>query len=189
MPARQRFTLRPIDEPPCPKCRSGMLERAALRPGRRALGDQIFPCNKCDHIESVSKAEGKPHGEIYPPGEPGPAQEASRGSAGRGHAQRHPEAARGGGRKGSRTPEAAKMNHRGVDFTVVPAEPNVWRWQFRIDGKVLTGKTKNALRGIARTPGPDQDRPGAPAIQRRPSVSAGVAPPRVRRHGRRYRCA
>jgi hypothetical protein len=42
------------------------------------------------------------------------------------------------------------MNHRGVDFAVAPdREPNVWRWQFRIDDKVTTGKTETALRGIA----------------------------------------
>jgi hypothetical protein len=58
-------------------------------------------------------------------------------------------AARGGGGEGSHAPQA-KMNHRGVDFTVAPdREPNVWRWQFRIDDKVTTGKTETALRGIA----------------------------------------
>jgi hypothetical protein len=42
------------------------------------------------------------------------------------------------------------MNHRGVDFTVAPyPRPNVWRWQFRIDDKVTTGKTETTLRGIA----------------------------------------
>jgi hypothetical protein len=42
------------------------------------------------------------------------------------------------------------MNHRGVDFTLAADfEPNVWRWQFRIDDKVTTGKTETALRGIA----------------------------------------
>ena len=42
------------------------------------------------------------------------------------------------------------MNYRGVDFTVAPdPKPNVWRWQFRIDGKVTTGTTETTLRGIA----------------------------------------
>ena len=42
------------------------------------------------------------------------------------------------------------MNHRGVDFTVAPdPRPNFWRWQFRIDDKVTTGKTETTLRGIA----------------------------------------
>jgi hypothetical protein len=42
------------------------------------------------------------------------------------------------------------MNHRGVDFTVVPdLKPNVWRWQFRIGDKVTTGTTQTTLRGIA----------------------------------------
>ena len=42
------------------------------------------------------------------------------------------------------------MNHRGVDFTVVPdLKPNVWRRQFRIGDKFTTGTTQTTLRGIA----------------------------------------
>jgi hypothetical protein len=42
------------------------------------------------------------------------------------------------------------MNHRGVDFTVAQdPRSNVLRWQFRVDGKVTTGKTETALRGVA----------------------------------------
>jgi hypothetical protein len=40
--------------------------------------------------------------------------------------------------------------HRGVEFTVVATpEPNVWRWQFRIGDKVMTGKTEAKLFGLA----------------------------------------
>jgi len=148
MPERQPSQITPIDEPPRPKCRSGILERESFRSGLRASGRDIFQCNKCDHFE-IAKAEGSPHGEIYPPGEPGPAPQAPRGSARRGHPQDHPEAARGGGGEGSHAPQT-KINHRGVDFTVAPdPEPNVWRWRFWIGDKVTTGKTETALRGIA----------------------------------------
>ena len=42
------------------------------------------------------------------------------------------------------------MNYRGVEFTVVATpEPNVWRWQFRIGDKVMTGKTEARLFGLA----------------------------------------
>jgi hypothetical protein len=85
MPERQPSRLRSIDEPPCPKCQSGMLERANLTPGLRAISPNIFHCNICDHIEIATKTEGKSHGEIHPPGKPDPAPEAPRGSARRDH--------------------------------------------------------------------------------------------------------
>lgn len=129
MPEGQPSRLRPIDEPPCPECRTGILERAGLGPDLRALGHDVFQCNTCDHIDIATKAEGKSYGQIHPPGEPGPAPEAPRGSARRVHPQGNTETARGGGGQGSRPLEAARMNHRGVDFTLAAdPEPNVWRW-------------------------------------------------------------
>jgi hypothetical protein len=41
------------------------------------------------------------------------------------------------------------MNRRGVEFSVLPAEPGVWKWQFRIGKTVTTGQTRSNLMGIA----------------------------------------
>ena len=41
------------------------------------------------------------------------------------------------------------MIHKGVEFTVTQAAPGVWRWQFRIGGKVKTGRTEAKLHLLA----------------------------------------
>jgi hypothetical protein len=43
----------------------------------------------------------------------------------------------------------AQMNHKGVEFTVTPVEPGLWKWQFQTGETVKTGKTKSKLLGIA----------------------------------------
>jgi hypothetical protein len=40
------------------------------------------------------------------------------------------------------------MNRKGVEFTVMEAEPGLWKWQFQIGETVTTGKTKSNLRGM-----------------------------------------
>lgn len=37
------------------------------------------------------------------------------------------------------------MNHRGVEFAVIPSAPGVWKWQFRIGDTVINGKTETRL--------------------------------------------
>ena len=41
------------------------------------------------------------------------------------------------------------MNRRGVEFTLVQVERDLWQWQFRIGDTVTTGKTKTRLKGMA----------------------------------------
>jgi hypothetical protein len=41
------------------------------------------------------------------------------------------------------------MNRRGIEFTLVQVEPDLWQWQFRIGETVTTGKTKTELKGMA----------------------------------------
>jgi hypothetical protein len=41
------------------------------------------------------------------------------------------------------------MIRQGVEFTLVQAEPDVWRWQFRIGETVTTGTTRTRLKGMA----------------------------------------
>ena len=41
------------------------------------------------------------------------------------------------------------MNRKGVDFSLIQAQPGVWNWQFQIGKAVTTGKTKSNLRGMA----------------------------------------
>jgi hypothetical protein len=41
------------------------------------------------------------------------------------------------------------MNRKGVEFTLVQAEPGLWKWQFQIGDTVTTGKTQSNLRGMA----------------------------------------
>jgi hypothetical protein len=42
-----------------------------------------------------------------------------------------------------------QMNRKGVDFSLVRAEPGVWKWQFQIGNDVVIGKTQSNLRGMA----------------------------------------
>lgn len=41
------------------------------------------------------------------------------------------------------------MNRRGIEFTLMQVEPDLWQWQFRIGNTVTTGKTKTTLKGMA----------------------------------------
>jgi hypothetical protein len=42
------------------------------------------------------------------------------------------------------------MNHRGVDYMVVPsATPGIWKWQFRIGDQVKSGKTETRISLLA----------------------------------------
>lgn len=42
------------------------------------------------------------------------------------------------------------MIHRGIEFIVVATRvPGIWRWQFRIGGKVKTGRTETKLELMA----------------------------------------
>ena len=37
------------------------------------------------------------------------------------------------------------MIYKGVEYTVTAVAPGIWKWQFRIDGRVITGKTEAKL--------------------------------------------
>ena len=41
------------------------------------------------------------------------------------------------------------MNHRGVEYTLTPVAPGVWKWQFQIGDKVISGKTEARLNLLA----------------------------------------
>jgi hypothetical protein len=41
------------------------------------------------------------------------------------------------------------MNRKGIEFSLMQIEPDVWRWHFQIDGTVTTGKAKTRLKGMA----------------------------------------
>ena len=41
------------------------------------------------------------------------------------------------------------MSHKGIEFTLVQIESDLWQWQFRIGETVTTGKTKTKLKGMA----------------------------------------
>jgi hypothetical protein len=42
------------------------------------------------------------------------------------------------------------MLHKGVEYTIATtATPGVWKWQFRIDGQVKSGKTETKLNLLA----------------------------------------
>jgi hypothetical protein len=41
------------------------------------------------------------------------------------------------------------MIHKGVEYTVTPATPGVWKWQFQIGDTVKTGKTEAKLQLLA----------------------------------------
>jgi hypothetical protein len=42
------------------------------------------------------------------------------------------------------------MLHKGVEYTVATtATPGVWKWQFRIEGQVKSGKTETKLNLLA----------------------------------------
>ena len=41
------------------------------------------------------------------------------------------------------------MIYKGVEFTVTAVAPGIWKWQFRIDDKVVAGKTEAKLNLLA----------------------------------------
>jgi hypothetical protein len=41
------------------------------------------------------------------------------------------------------------MNRRGIEFTLMQVEPELWEWRFCIGKTVTTGKTKAKLKGMA----------------------------------------
>ncbi len=41
------------------------------------------------------------------------------------------------------------MIRRGVKFTLLQVEPDLWKWEFQIDQTVKSGKTKSKLMGMA----------------------------------------
>jgi hypothetical protein len=41
------------------------------------------------------------------------------------------------------------MIHRGVEFTVSAAAPGIWKWQFRVGDKIISGKTEARLSLLA----------------------------------------
>ncbi len=41
------------------------------------------------------------------------------------------------------------MNRKGIEYSLLQIEPDVWRWQFQIGEAVTTGKTKTRLKGMA----------------------------------------
>jgi hypothetical protein len=41
------------------------------------------------------------------------------------------------------------MIHKGIEYTVTAAAPGVWKWQFRIGDRVVTGKTEARLNLLA----------------------------------------
>ena len=41
------------------------------------------------------------------------------------------------------------MIYRGVEYTVTAGPPGTWKWEFRIDDRVLSGKTEARLQLLA----------------------------------------
>jgi hypothetical protein len=41
------------------------------------------------------------------------------------------------------------MIHKGVEYTVTPAAPGIWKWQFQIGDTIKTGKTEAKLQLLA----------------------------------------
>ena len=41
------------------------------------------------------------------------------------------------------------MIYKGVEYTLTPVAPGVWKWQFQIGESVKTGKTKTRLAALA----------------------------------------
>ncbi len=41
------------------------------------------------------------------------------------------------------------MMYKGVEFTVTAVAPGIWKWQFRIDDRVVAGKTEAKLNLLA----------------------------------------
>ncbi|WP_043162604.1 hypothetical protein [Bradyrhizobium sp. Ai1a-2] len=41
------------------------------------------------------------------------------------------------------------MIHKGIEYTVTPIAPGVWKWQFQIGDTIKTGKTEAKLQLLA----------------------------------------
>ena len=41
------------------------------------------------------------------------------------------------------------MIYKGVEYTLTPVAPGVWKWQFQIGDKVISGKTEARLNSLA----------------------------------------
>ena len=41
------------------------------------------------------------------------------------------------------------MIHRGIEYGVTAVAPGIWKWQFRIGDRVVTGKTEARLHLLA----------------------------------------
>jgi hypothetical protein len=41
------------------------------------------------------------------------------------------------------------MNRKGIEFTLVRVEPDLWKWRFQIGETETTGKTRARLMGLA----------------------------------------
>ena len=41
------------------------------------------------------------------------------------------------------------MIYKGVEYTVQPVAPGIWKWQFRIGNRVVAGKTEARLNLLA----------------------------------------
>jgi hypothetical protein len=41
------------------------------------------------------------------------------------------------------------MIYKGVEYTLTPVAPDVWKWQFQIGDKVISGKTEARLNLLA----------------------------------------
>lgn len=41
------------------------------------------------------------------------------------------------------------MIHRGVEYTVTSVAPGIWKWQFRIGERIVSGKTEARLQLLA----------------------------------------
>jgi hypothetical protein len=41
------------------------------------------------------------------------------------------------------------MNRRGIEFSLLQVEPDLWQWRFRIGETVTTGRTRTRLKGMA----------------------------------------
>jgi hypothetical protein len=37
------------------------------------------------------------------------------------------------------------MIYKGVEYTVTAVAPGIWKWQFRIDNRIVSGKTEAKL--------------------------------------------
>ncbi|MCA6110310.1 hypothetical protein [Bradyrhizobium cenepequi] len=41
------------------------------------------------------------------------------------------------------------MIHKGVEYTITPSAPSVWKWRFQIGDTIKTGKTEAKLQLLA----------------------------------------